>query len=282
MPARPDFVVYIDKAGDPGVKVKPSTGGNASEWFVVSAVVVSADRDRDAVDWVRDMREAVRMQQRAPLHYRNLSQSNKERVCRMLSTKSVRLFTVASHKSNMRGRQNPRMGKPLGKGEFYNWCLRLLLERITAWCARRARRDGMNSSRAKIVFSERGGHDYDHLRAYLALLDAQARVGGGVLTARQIIRGVIAEELTEVRRHDDLAGLQLADICASAFFQAANGGTGENMKPASALADRVAKEGTARSAADFGLLRLPFPTHGQIPRECQPIFERYGYVFQHE
>lgn len=279
MAARPDFVVYIDEAGDPGVKAKVSGSGGASEWFVVSAVVVAADRDRDAVDWVRDMREAVRAQQRSPLHYRNLSQSNKERVCRMLSTKSVRLFTVASHKTNMRDRQNPRMGKPLGRGEFYNWCLRLLLERVTAWCARRAQKHALSSGSARIVFSERGGHDYDHLRAYLALLDEQARVGGAVLKQRQIARGIIAEEMTEVRRHDDLAGLQLADICASAFFQAINGKTPEDLKPALALADRVAKEGTARSAAEFGLLRLPFPTHGQIPVECQPIFKRYGYVF---
>lgn len=188
MKERYQFVVYIDEAGDPGVRAKMPVG--ASEWFVVSAAVVSSERDVDVVDWLRDMREAVRMQQRQTLHYRNLSQSNRERVCRMLSTKNVRLFTVASHKTNMRGRRNPRMGKALGKDEFYNWCLRLLLERVTSWCARRAKKDGLDGCAAKIVFSERGGHDYQHLRAYLDLLEAQAVSGHGYKLARQIVPGV--------------------------------------------------------------------------------------------
>lgn len=272
------FSVYIDEAGDPGVKAKMPAG--ASEWFVVSAAVVSDARDLDVVDWLRDMREAVRMQQRQTLHYRNLSQTNRQRVCRMLSTKHVRLFTVASHKTNMRGRRNPRMGKPLGKDEFYNWCLRLLLERVTSWCARRAQLDGHPDRGARIVFSERGGHDYHHLKAYLDLLEAQAISGHGVKLAREIIPGVIQPELVEVRRHDDLAGLQLADIVASAFFQGANLRTDEDLEPAFALRPRVARDVRASSAAEFGLLRLPFKQHGEIPESARPLFEKFGYSWK--
>lgn len=272
------FSVYIDEAGDPGIKAKTPTG--ASEWFVVSAAVVSAERDLDVVDWLRDMREAVRMQQRQTLHYRNLSQTNRQRVCRMLSTKHVRLFTVASHKTNMRGRRNPRIGKPLGKDEFYNWCLRLLLERVTSWCARRAQLGRHSNSGARIVFSERGGHDYHHLKAYLGLLEAQAISGHGVKLAREIVPGVIRPDLVEVRRHDDLAGLQLADIVASAFFQGANVRTDEDLEPAFALRPRVARDFRASSAAEFGLLRLPFKQHGEIPESARPLFERFGYSWK--
>lgn len=272
---QPGYSVYIDEAGDPGVKAKAPAG--ASEWFVVSAAVVSEQRDGDVVDWLRDMREAVRMQQRQTLHYRNLSQSNRHRVCRMLSTKHVRLFIVASHKTNMRGRRNPRIGKALGRDEFYNWCLRLLLERVTSWCSHRAKLDGLSSHGARIVFSERGGHDYHHLKAYLELLEAQAATGHGVRLAREIVPGIIDPELIEVRKHDDLAGLQLADIAASAFFQAVNVRTEEDLEPALALQPRVARGVRARVAAEFGLLRLPFEQHGQIPTECRPVFEKYGY-----
>lgn len=278
MTSRHRFCVYIDEAGDPGVKAKAPVG--ASEWFVVSAAVVSVERDADVVDWLRDMREAVRMQQRQTLHYRNLSQSNRQRVCRMLSTKHVRLFTVASHKTNMRGRRNPRIGKSLGKDEFYNWCLRLLLERVTSWCARRAQLDGFEGRGARIVFSERGGHDYQHLKAYLDLLEAQAVSGHGVKLAREIVPGVIQPELIEVRRHDDLAGLQLADIVASAFFQGANVRSDEDLEPALALHPRVARDANARSAAEFGLLRLPFKQHGEIPEGSRPLFEKFGYSWK--
>lgn len=217
------------------------------------------------------------MQQRQTLHYRNLSQSNRHRVCRMLSTKHVRLFTIASHKTNMRGRRNPRIGSAMQRDEFYNWCLRLLLERVTSWCTHRAKIDRMEDRTARIVFSERGGHDYHHLKAYLALLEAQATTGHGVKLAREIVPGVIDPDAIEVRRHDDLAGLQLADIVASAFFQAANVRADEDLDPAFALQPRVARDIRARSAAEFGLLRLPFPQHGEIPVEARPLFEKYGY-----
>lgn len=220
------------------------------------------------------------MQQRQALHYRNLSQSNRQRVCRMLSTKNVRLFTVASHKTNMRGRRNPRLTKQLGKDEFYNWCLRLLLERVTSWCARRAARDGLDEQGARIVFSERGGHDYQHLKAYLGLLEDQAITGRGVKLAREIVPGVIRPELVEVRRHEDLAGLQLADIAASAFFQAANIRSEADLEPALALQPRVARNHGARTAAEFGVLRLPFRTHGEIPECARPIFEKFGYSWE--
>lgn len=149
----PAHIVYIDEAGDPGVKTKADTSDQALEWFTLGAVVVDARRDADVVDWLRDMREAVRAQSSlSPLHYRKLSSSNQRRVCRMLATKPVRLFAVATHKTNMRGYQNERMGKPLGRGEFYNWCVRLLLERVTCWCARRSKRDSVKYATSSWCF----------------------------------------------------------------------------------------------------------------------------------
>lgn len=280
MPApTPQYVVYIDEAGDPGIKQKAREAlESSSEWFVVSAVVMRASRDQDARDWLQDMREAVRAQSRHPLHYRKLSDSNQARVCRMLSSKDVRIFAVASHKTNMRGYTNRRLGSRMGRGEFYNWCLRLLLERVTIWCAAHSKRERKRVDPARIIFSERGGHDYTHLRAYLETLKMQAVAKTTVLRAREIVPDVIEPTLCEVRPHGALAGLQLVDIAASAFFQGTDSKSAAyTIKNAVTLKPRVACAPSRGGRADFGLLRLPFPQHGDIPEKDRPLFEAFGY-----
>jgi hypothetical protein len=278
-PTELGYVVYVDEAGDPGIKQKGATArAMASEWFVLSAMVVSAARDRDVPGWAADMRDAVRKPALERLHYRNLSAPNRVRVARMLARKDVRLFTVASHKTNMRGYQNSRMGGSFGRGEFYNWCLRLLLERVSDWCARRSKRERGEIEVAKVVFSERGGHDYAHLYGYLDTLTMQAEQGTTFLKARQIVPGVLQTAYCRVEADQRVAGLQLVDIVASAFFEAA-----DSTQPNYSLSS--ARELKARSAighrqsnqADYGLLRLPFPHRGEIRVEDRPLFELFGY-----
>lgn len=199
----------------------------------------------------------------------------------MLATKDVRIFTVASHKTNMRGYQNKRMGSSLGRGEFYNWCLRLLLERVTQWCARRSKRAGLPLQPARLVFSERGGHDYQHLKAYIDNLRFQAASGTTILRAREIVPEMLDPELCEVSPHNSLAGLQLADIAASAMFQAADSlSPAYTLDPATELKKRVAKAPNQRTAAEFGLMKLPFKHHGEIPEADRPLFELFGYRWE--
>lgn len=275
-----NYVVYIDEAGDPGVRYKETDQPDAQDWFVVSAVVLNRERDKEAVNWVRDMKDAVRGQIDAPLHYRNLSDSNRERVCRMLGRKHARLFVVASHKQSMRDHRNLRLGRATDQ-HFYNFCLRLLLERVTEWALNRCRLDGLEPRPLKVVFAERGGHNYRELRAYLAKLEAQTLTGNLVLKRRGITPGTIRADQCHVRRAADVAGLQLADIVASAFYQAACTALPRHTtKPAELLADRMAKAKGSRVAADCGVLRLPFPSQGEIPATDRAIFERYGYRFE--
>lgn len=276
----PRFHVYVDEAGDPGVKPKTAEVPHWSDWFVIGAAVVSDAKNRDVVDWIYDMQEAVRHRGEAGLHYRNLSDPNRERVCRMLARKHVRLFVVASHKDSMRRHYNPRLGRANDR-EFYNWCLRLLLERVTEWCYRRCLAEQVEIGPARIVFSERGGHNYKGLRDYLKRLEAQTLTGKLVLKARGIAPGIISNELCEVRPHAAVAGLQLADIVASAFFQAANSmSPRHSLEPAKILKPRLARAGNSREPNDFGLLRLPFSHQGAIPEADRPIFSHCGYVFR--
>lgn len=275
----PQYHVYIDEAGDPGVKQK-SDGADWTDWFAIGAVIVSDTANPDTVDWVKDMKEAARSQAGPPLHYRNLSPTNQARLCRMLSRKKARVLVVASHKDTMRDHYNPRLGRANGQ-KFYNWCLRLLLERVTEWCYRRSVRDGIDDCSARIVFSKRGGHKYDDLKIYLRKLEAQSLTGNLTLSKRRIISGVISEKLLEIESDMNHAGLQLADIAVSAFFNAANSlAAKHDLEPATTLKPIVPNLPGTKNAAEFGLLRLPFAHQGQIPVADRAIFEEYGYVFR--
>ena len=278
MQPEPGYVVYIDEAGDPGVKERQSIPA-WTQWFTLSAVVIAIERDPEVADWVRDMREATRSRQRRDLHYRNLSLPNKRRVCRILAAKHVRLFVVASHKANLRRRRNSVLGSH-GAADYYNWCLRLLLERVTSWCHRRSIKDHGEARPLRLIFSERGGHDYAEVREYLRKLDHQSRAGTLKLGARILVPDLISPNRCEVRPHSAMAGLQLADIVASAFFQAANSALPTHeLSPARLLKPRIAREGANRLCAGFGLTMLPFPSQGMIPSGDREIFRHYGFSF---
>lgn len=275
----PKYHVYVDEAGDPGVKQK-SGDPDWTDWFTIAAVIVSDAVDPDTVDWVKDMKEAVRSQEGPPLHYRNLTPTNQARLCRMLSRKKARVLVVASHKDTMRSHYNPRLGRANGQ-KFYNWCLRLLLERVSEWCYRRSAYDGVEDCSARIVFSKRGGHKYDDLTDYLRKLEAQSLTGNLILSKRGIAPGVISEKHIEVESDMNHAGLQLADIAVSSFFNAVNSFAAKHdVGPATTLKPIVPKLPGTRNAAEFGLLRLPFSHQGQIPSADRPIFEEYGYAFK--
>lgn len=90
--------------------------------------------------------------------------------------------------------------------------------------------------------------------------------------------GVLSPGLCEVRPHATRAGLQLADIAASAFFQGVDSTSSAfSLEPAKALKGRVARGPGERHANGFGLLRLPFGHQADIPEGDRPLFELFGY-----
>lgn len=275
----PTFQVFIDEAGDPGVKPKVIDGPHLTDWFVVSAVVVSYQKRLDVVDWVRDLNEAVRNLNSDALHYRNLSEPNRARVCRMLGRKPCRIFAVASHKDSMRRHYNPNLGRANDK-IFYNWCLRLLLERVTEWCYRRGHKDLDGDCTAEVIFSHRGGHNYLDLEDYLKKLEAQTLTKKLVLDAKGIAPGVLSPSRLQVEESERIAGLQLADISASAIFNAANSLASKHcLDPARALIPRIAKVYRSKRVAGAGVLMLPFRHQGDIPESDRKFFIECGYDF---
>lgn len=277
---RPLFHVYVDEAGDPGIKIKASCTPHWADWFVLSAVVVSDENDANTVEWIRDMNRSIRRSEPSDIHYRKFSDANRRHVCRVLASKPVRIFIVASNKNTMREHRSRRLGQSNEK-IFYNWCLRLLLERVTEWCARRGRNAGADVFPARIVFSRRGGHDYGELKDYLRKISAQSITGNLKLDKKGITPNVIFDSLIEIEAHNNLAGLQLADVAASAFFQAAcSASRRHDLRPAFDLICRLARRDKRKRPDWFGMMLLPFPHQGDIPIEDRKIFELCGYKFK--
>lgn len=88
---------------------------------------------------------------------------------------------------------------------------------------------------------------------------------------------MLSSKLIEVIQHDQNAGLQLADIVASAFYNAAHtGGATWDTSPAKALKPRVAMLNNEHT--NQGLTLLPWSNWSLLLEESQKeIFRFYGY-----
>ncbi len=282
MPQEYDYIAYVDEAGDPGLKrVRPLDEDGSSEWLVLSAVVMKAKREASVADWLLDIKKGLAVDVRGALHYRKLSPSRRFRAAELLAGMPVRAIAICSNKKNMRGWRNVRAERIPSQEWFYNWCLRLLLERLTGFCEMRRHIDlEGRPCKVKIEFSRRGGHRYSQTRAYTLYLRHQEKGDQVYLKKRQILTDLLSTDLMEDHPHWSRPGLQFADIVASAFYSAANtiGPGAWDPTPAKALARIMAKE--RGTAVDFGVALQPTPPwKGKLTADQRQIFEHYGYDF---
>ena len=275
------YIAYIDEAGDPGLKkVRPLDEDGSSEWLILSAVLMRQKWEADVVGWVDTIRTDLGIKQRRDLHYRDLSPTRRRVAASRLAELPLRGFALCSNKKNMRGHSNPRAAKIPSQEWFYNWCLRLLLERVTSYCAERSTKDYGEPRKLKIEFSRRGGHRYSQTRAYSLYLRHQQQAGSVYLEKRVPVQEVLETDLMEDHPHKTRAGLQLADIVASSFYQAADClGPGQwDLEPAKALHRIMARENG--KVANFGVALQPTPAwKAELTADQQAIFEHYGYDF---
>jgi hypothetical protein len=274
-PKNVGFVAYIDEAGDPGIRgVQPVDPKGASEWFIVSAVVVRAENDPKSVEWVRQLRTDLRLNQGPQLHYKTLNATRRLAVCERLAKLDCRIFVVASHKPNMNQYRNDRAAKVGGQMPFYNWCTRVLLERVTAYCHRRAMTEWNEPRFIRLDLSRAGGLNYDQLIAYHEYLRRQTNP---VLSAGKIEWDMLHPDLYRPVESHLSAGVQIADIAASAFYQAAHSEQPNwDVKYAKALGPRLARAG--RTVANHGLVLMPFQAKlRQLNDSQRTIFEHYGF-----
>lgn len=278
-----DFIAFIDEAGDTGLnKVQPLDSNGASEWLALGCVLVRAQNERHIQNWVDEMREGLGVRQRGDLHFRDLSPTKRKSVCEQLATHPVRCFSLLSNKKNMRNHYNNRAERvSLHKNQwFYNFCTRLLLERVTSYVYNKSIKLYGEPRYVKFVFSERGGIKYRHMKTYHQLLINQTKRGTLYLTKRSPRWEVMRPSLIEDIRHNRHPGLQLADIVASAFYNAAHAlaPRGWDPAPAKLLKPRIATENN--EYRDFGLILQPTPpARAKLTPAQQQIFRFYGYRF---
>ena len=269
-----EYVLYIDEAGDVGTKAF-DTGTKSTAWFGVGGYVISKKYEPDAAEWIRQIRTGSMAPPSAELHYKGLDERRRIGVAREVAKLPLRAFMVLSHKENMRGYENPRAAKAGGENVFYNFCLRVLLERVTEAVARSSLKRFDRPAKMKIVIAQTGGVRYGQTAAYLELLRLQAVAGTTFLSAATINPKVVDMWLVEQISAKNSAACQIADTIVSSFYNAVND-TGKYPKlqePARALWPVVGRHYQRRS--NVGLTLLPW--NRKIPIEDRPIFETYGY-----
>lgn len=275
-----EYVLYVDEAGDDGLtRVRPIDPVGGSEWLCIGGVLIRASNEAAVVGWVKEIRENIKAAQGPALHFRNLSPTKKSQACDLLASKPLQCFVVCSNKKNMRRHANSKAAQRGGKQWYYNFCVRLLMERVTEVVLNDSLKNYGKPKLLKVVFSQRGGHSYGQTKAYWQVLRTQAAAGTTYLQKRQIRHEVLRFNLVDYVPHTEVAGCQLADIVASAFYSASDTlDVVHNLDPAKQLAARMARSN--KQIADFGVVLQPTPPWAaKLTAEQKQIFEFYGYKF---
>ena len=276
-----EYVLFVDESGDDGLtKVKPIDPDGASEWLVIAGVMVRAEDEQRCRDWLDAIRKDINATQASTLHFRKLSPSKQVRAAEMVGALPVRIFCVCSNKKNMRGHRNERAEQAGGKQWFYNWVVRIMMERATNYCAETSARKLGRVTKMKVLFSARGGHSYGQTKAYWELLRFQEMTGRTHLRWHTMNHEVLSFDLVEYVPHYMHAGLQLADIAASAFYQAVEENSSRwSPDPAIALGPRAASRDG--QIADVGLVLQPHKINQiGLSKKQKQIFEHFGYKFR--
>lgn len=275
------YILYIDEAGDDGIQtVRPIDANGASEWLILGGALMRSSNGIQTVKWVRDFRKTIKGAQRPDLHFYTLSDAKRLSACEHLASLPIRCFCVISNKRNMRGYRNERAEKTGSRNPFYNWMLRLLLERATNYCANRTIKDYGEVRTMRIELGARGGFSLGQFKAYLTYLECQSRTDSLYLSRGDLAWSVIDVEQIEAFKAAKRAGIQLADTVASAFKQAVELTPEGQCKThyAEALRPRMASDRRGL-IADFGIKIMPSPFWLSGSNAAQiAILEKYGYA----
>jgi len=281
-PARVGYVLFVDESGDDGYsRVWPIDPNGASEWLVLGGVLVKAERSLETVNWVRTFKKGIKGSQRPDLHFYTLSDDKRLEACEFLAGKPVRCFAVISNKRNMRGYRNFRAERWDGRNPMYNWLLRVLLEKASYYCANRSMRDYGEMRSMRIELGARANVSVVRIQDYLFKLRAQTQMRRVYVKRDNLAWDCIDTAEIEAFNARKRAGIQLADIVASAFGKAVSRRYGETMDPryANALFPVMAQK-LRGWRAGFSVKLLPEPPHlhkAKLTEKHVAFFEGYGY-----
>lgn len=274
-----EYVMHIDEAGDIGLKTSAQGDKGSTEWFALGGYIASRNNEPKIAGWVQTIKDKAEAPPEVlQLHYNMLDERRRIAAATAIGELPIKAFVVLSHKANMRGYRNERAAKAGGRNVFYNFCLRVMLERATQVVARSSVKQHGEIKPMKIIIAETGGIRYEHTMEYLEKLRAQAITGTTFLKASTIHPKVAASWLFEKVSAKNTAGCQIADTIASAFYNAVHEDSVMPMLQAPAEALRPAMATHEGQVQNMGLKLLPW-SH-EIPEKFKPIFRSYGYHWQ--
>jgi hypothetical protein len=215
--------VYIDEAGDEGFKIAPTFvgGQGSSRWFIITAVVVAAEADRQVASSLNRIKSRLwpsstpqhRNQHSKPLHWKELKHSQKKLVLGELRSEQFTWMAVAFEKCHPKldrtkfEAQQVRKIRPDLKTPLYNYATRFLFERLT-------RLAQATNRQLDVTFENRASLSIVDVMAYLKLLETLP----GPFGPPTIPPGVIANVTAQAKINRKM--LQLADACAGALNNA--------------------------------------------------------------
>jgi hypothetical protein len=197
------FVAFIDEAGDEGFFIVPRPDRKSSEWFLMSAVVVPADKAVMFDNALTEFR-AVAAKRKPFFHFRDSRHPERVAFLRALRGWPFAVITVATHKPSVK--KDSSLSQK--KHALFEYTAKLLVERVSWYCD-----DHLKPGPVKLIFAERGQLDPDRLIAYFRRLK---RYGGN----NSIRWRVIDLSALEVVPCAKLTGLQVADAAVSSVEQA--------------------------------------------------------------
>lgn len=215
------FVAYIDESGDEGFKFLENERGS-SRWFVVSAAVFRRENDLQAVKVLKATRELLGKPPKYALHFKDMKHDARVAYATRIAEAHFRHVSVLVHKPSLKEPEHFQEGPYL----LYKYATRLLLERVS-WLCRDAHRAGAGDGTVEAIFSDRSAMSYDDLRSYLCKLRDQSATNESI----RIDWNVIKPEQARAVKHDQMAGLQIADCVASSLFAALNKSPLGNTEP---------------------------------------------------
>lgn len=204
------FVVYIDESGDEGFKFGPEGAGGSSTWFVLSAAITHKETDLETVKLVDKVRQILQRKpdDQEPLHFRTLKHQYRVPYIDQISKANLKTVSILWHKPSIRNVEIFQQ-----KNRLYFYTARYLLERVSWYCRDHRPSKDLGDGTADVVFSNRGGMEYDAFRDYMLYLKDKS----GILEV-QIDWDVIRAEQIRTEPATRLMGFQIADAVASGLF----------------------------------------------------------------
>lgn len=257
------FTIYIDESGDDGLQKfrKPGEHGGASNWLVIGACLVRTSRDLELVA-LRDQikSECLPVKAGRSVHFKDMNHSQRRRASQMLSGQPIRFVCVLGLKNTSEAKVF------VEKNQLYFYLTRYLIERVSWFCRdyRPLVREG--DGRAKIIFSRRGGLNYDGFKTYLRELR------DGAITT--IHWPAIDIDAVDAMDHSKLAGLQIADCGVSAVAAAIEPDRYGNVE--GAYLDAIAQNLYSRGGKtlSYGVKFLPNIDRVTLSLQQSAIFSR--------